>query len=104
MFISGGNRQTAEDNTGLGPTPSKRYVKAFDLDLSSLEVNSPVIIKIFHNDNCRPRILNPNAIRTKDDFTFTDISVNTNGVTWKAKGEKKFGKFFVMPFHKQIDT
>ncbi len=69
---------------------------AFDLDLSSLEVNAPVIIKIFHNDNCRPKILNPNAIRTKDDFQFSSVQVQNGTIVWKAKGEKKFGKYFIM--------
>lgn len=78
--------------------PEVPQATAFDLDLSSLEVNSPVIIKIFHNDNCRPKILNPNAIRTKDDFQFSTIDVNQGGVTWSAKGEKKFGKYFVMKY------
>lgn len=83
------------NNEKLAKVPA---ATAFNLDLSFLKENDPVVIKIFHNDNCRPKVLNPNAIRSKTDFQFTGVNLNNDNITWATKGEKKFGKYFVMKY------
>jgi hypothetical protein len=68
---------------------------AFDIDLSFLKREEPVVIKIVHNDNCLPKIINPAAIKPRDEFQFSFAEVTPNKVNWVAKGEKKFGQYFL---------
>jgi hypothetical protein len=70
----------------------------FTIDLSKLEVNTPVRVEIFHNDGCEPKVINPNAIRVKEEFQFVFLDVDDNVLHWQVKGEKKLGKYFIEKF------
>lgn len=69
---------------------------AFDLNLSFLKENREVTVRIVHGDNCRPRILNPNAIRPENDFQFSDFKVEGDRIIWTARGEKKYSKYNIL--------
>lgn len=71
---------------------------AFEIDLSFLNMNDPVTIKINHKDDCKPKILNPQVIKATSAFTFTAINVDADMITWVTKGEKPRGRFFVEQF------
>jgi len=70
----------------------------FTIDLSGLRENTQVKIEIYHTDGCEPKIINPNAIRVKDEFQFIFLELDDHQVHWKAKGEKKLGKYFIEKF------
>lgn len=71
---------------------------AFDIDLSHLQMNDPVTIKIIHDDACQPKVINPNVIRARDEFQFTSIEVTESKINWVSRGEKKFGQYFIESF------
>lgn len=77
-------------------TPPKSSV--FTIDLSSLKMETAVTIEIIHSDNCEPKVINPNAIRIKDEFHFEFLDVDDKRLYWQAKGEKKMGKYFIEKF------
>lgn len=63
---------------------------AFEVDLSSrkLELGSPVEVKILHKEGCRPKVLNPVALKPKSTFDVVSIKINKEGVlNWTTKGE-----------------
>lgn len=63
---------------------------AFEIDLSiyNLSIGDPLSIVIKHRDNCKPQILNPEAIMPKSTFTIISINVSKNGtLTWQTVGE-----------------
>lgn len=70
----------------------------FTIDLSSFKQNTQVKIEIYHTDGCEPKIINPNAIRVKDEFQFIFLDIDDHQLHWKAKGEKKLGKYFIEKF------
>jgi hypothetical protein len=68
---------------------------AFEVDLSDLELNDEVNLKIFHNKSCLPKIINPQVIRPKDNFRFVDFSINESGISWEVEGEKEVIRYFI---------
>ena len=86
IFVNGRRHQT----------PPKSSV--FTIDLSELEMNSPVNIEIVHSDNCEPKVINPNAIRVKDEFQFVFLDVDGENLHWQVKGERKMGQYFIEKF------
>jgi hypothetical protein len=70
----------------------------FTIDLSGFAPETPLKIEIYHRDNCEPKVINPNAIRVKEEFQFVFLNVDDHALHWQAKGEKKMGKYFVEKF------
>jgi hypothetical protein len=81
------------NNKPVAQVPS---TSAFNLDLSFLNENEKVVIKFFHGEGCVPKVLNPHAIRVDDVFNFTQIDVNDVHLVWETKGEKRYGKYFIL--------
>ena len=71
---------------------------AFDIDLSAFKLNDAITIKIIHNDDCSPKVMNLNAIKAKEEFTFTSYEPTENKLIWTTKGEKRFGQYFIECF------
>ncbi len=63
---------------------------AFEIDLASrgLKVGDPVVIKIKHKDDCKPKVLNPEVLKPKSTFEVVSMEVTADGVLkWKTKNE-----------------
>lgn len=71
---------------------------AFAIDLSGLEIGDPVYIKIVHKDGCKPKIINPQVIRSKSMFQFLNVQADALSVHWTTSGELPYGKFFLEHF------
>src|SRR5206468_458769 len=71
---------------------------AYEIDLSDLKLMDPVVIKITHKDDCKPKVLNPSVIRPSSTFQFSSFNVDKEHLFWASKGEKPKGKFFVEQF------
>ncbi|GIV38313.1 MAG: hypothetical protein KatS3mg033_0113 [Thermonema sp.] len=68
---------------------------SFEVDLSSVPMNSPVIIKIVHTQGCKPKIINPDAIRGDADFQFVSYSVDENTLHWTTAGETENSTYYI---------
>ena len=68
---------------------------AFEIDLSHLEIGGPVFIKIVHKEGCKPKIINPQVIRSKSKFQFLNVYADALSVHWSTIGELPYGKFFL---------
>jgi hypothetical protein len=74
---------------------------AFEVDLSALQINQPVLIKVFHKPGCEPAVINPEALnRHKSNFTFQQVYIKENTLSWSTVGESPQGKFEI---EKQIN-
>lgn len=71
---------------------------AFEIDLSFLDVNDPVTIRITHKTDCNPKILNPQVVKVKTAFTFNSVNISDKSLSWAAMNEKLKGRFFVERF------
>jgi 3-dehydroquinate dehydratase len=71
---------------------------AFEIDLSFLQSNDEVLVKIVHKDDCKPKVLNPNVIKSNTHFHFIDIAITDQKIVWTTKGEKVVGRFYIEHF------
>lgn len=71
---------------------------SFEIDLSHLEVNAAVNIRIYHHTTCTPRILNQYVIRSQSKFKFASVSVSGDQIKWETKGEKSGGDIHVQHY------
>ena len=52
------------------------------------KVGDPVIVKIKHKDDCKPRVLNPEVLKPKSTFVAKSVSLDKDGTfTWKTTDE-----------------
>ena len=73
---------------------------AYEIDLSFLKIDEVVSIKIIHKDDCKPKILNPQVIRSLDAFQFVSTIVDQQNISWSTKGETSGGAHYVEQFSK----
>lgn len=71
---------------------------AIEVDLSALKYLDPIVLKIYHADDCTPRVVNMSAIRTEQMFQFTKIDVNSQHLVWETVGEKPESQFFILKY------
>jgi len=71
---------------------------AFEIDFTNeqLKIGDPVIVKIKHKDDCKPRVLNPEVLKPKSTFIAKSVSISKDGVfTWKTNSESGILTFTV---------
>lgn len=68
---------------------------AYEIDLSKLEIGGPVFIKIVHKEDCTPKVINPQVIRSKSKFQFLNVNADALSIHWSTIGELPYGKFFL---------
>ena len=77
---------------------SNPRTSAYTIDLSFLDYEASVIIRITHMDNCEPKIINPQAIRIKGGFAFLVAQADRNSIRWSTRAEKPGARFFLERF------
>lgn len=65
---------------------------AFEIDFKNvpgLKVGDKVVVKIEHQDDCTPKVLNPEVLKPKSTFNVVSISIDPKASTlkWTAKDE-----------------
>ena len=89
------NDQITTDETGSS---------AFEIDLRNfnLKTGDPVMVKIFHKDGCKPKVLNPEVLKPKSTFEVTIMEVNKTdagaALHWVTVGEKGKLDFVIEQF------
>lgn len=63
---------------------------AFEIDFKNaqIKIGEPVIVKIKHKDDCKPRVLNPEVLKPKSTFIAKTVNLDKGGMfTWTTTGE-----------------
>ena len=71
---------------------------AFEIDFTvqALKIGDPVIVKIKHKDDCKPRVLNPEVLKPKSTFVAKSVNLDKEGnFTWKTTSESGILTFIV---------
>jgi hypothetical protein len=71
---------------------------AFEVDMTFLPKESIISVRIIHNSNCKPGVINLGQFLKKVDFAFLDFKVDDKQLTWKTKGEHKGGTYTLEKF------
>jgi hypothetical protein len=73
----------------------KPKVSAYEIDMQSMELDSRVVIRIVHQDDCEPEIANPEVIEDDLKFSWLKVYVDENQVIWITTKESKEGFYIV---------
>ena len=71
---------------------------AFEIDFTNeqLKVGDPVIVKIKHKDDCKPKVLNPEVLKPKSTFIVKSVALDKDGLfSWTTTGESGILTFTV---------
>ncbi len=74
---------------------------AFEIDFSALNIQpgAPVIVEIKYKDDCSPKVINPDALKSKASFEVVNINIDKNGLlVWSTKNEMGSLPFIVEQF------
>ncbi len=75
---------------------------AFEIDLSNfqLKLGQPIMVKIhYKDDDCMPKVINPDALHPYPTFNTQDIHINKFGLlTWKTTSEKSSLPYIIEQF------
>lgn len=70
-----------------------------DLHVMGLKIGDPVSVKIIHHGECRPKVLNPEAVLPQSTFETTALQVDEQGVlNWETKNEMGELPFIVQQY------
>lgn len=70
-------------------------VSAYEIDLQELEQETRVVIRIVHNDDCQPELINPEVIQGDLKFSWLKVYVDQNQIIWITTKESKNGFYIV---------
>jgi hypothetical protein len=68
---------------------------AFEIDMQHLQIDSRVVIRIVHQDNCQPELTNPEVIQDDWKFSWLKVYVDENQIIWITTKEAKEGFYIV---------
>ncbi|TAF33502.1 MAG: hypothetical protein EAZ57_10385 [Cytophagales bacterium] len=72
---------------------------AFEINLkTTVKVNEQVTVKIIYGAGCTPKIINPQIIKSQEEFGFVSVTASAEGLSWTAKGEKRYSQYIVQVF------
>jgi hypothetical protein len=70
-------------------------ISAYKVDMSYLNVDDLVVIRIIYSEGCQPSIVNPQVLKSRQDFQFLTVQTDHNSITWSAKGETPDGIYYL---------
>lgn len=70
-------------------------ISAFKIDLTHLQLNDLVVIRITFDDGCMPRVVNPQVIQTPERFQFVSSQSDNQAISWSTAGEVPGGQFVI---------
>lgn len=74
---------------------------AFEIDFNQFQIKpgTEVTVEIIHKDGCKPKVLNPEALKSTASFEIVSMMVDKNGVLkWTAKKENGSLPYIVEQF------
>jgi hypothetical protein len=90
-FLSGGVGFCANEVKVNGNiTTDETNSSAFEIDFKpwKLNIGDKVEVKIYHREDCKPKVLNPEVLKPKSTFEVVSMSADKEGtVKWTTKSE-----------------
>lgn len=76
-------------NGDILPGGVSRHAFEIDFSLFNLKVGDAVFIIIEHDDECKPKVLNPEVLLPRSTFKEQNLSINEQGILkWTTTGEQ----------------
>ena len=68
---------------------------AIKLNFDGVDLYSPVMVKVYHKDSCRPKFVNPEAILFHSSFKYDSLYITDSLMYWHTKGDKREGIYTI---------
>lgn len=68
---------------------------ACEIPMDHLEPESRVVIRVTHNSQCSPQIINPEVIQKDLKFSWLKVYVNEESISWVTTKENSSAKYFL---------
>jgi hypothetical protein len=68
---------------------------AFTINLSNLEIGTPVEIRIRYKGDCSPKIVNAYVLQGDSKFTFENLAIIDKEINWNLKEDVLGGRFII---------
>lgn len=70
-------------------------LSALKLDFKEWDLFSPVVVRVYHDEVCKPRFVNPEAILFHSSFKYDSLFISDSLIMWHSKGDKKEGLYTI---------
>jgi hypothetical protein len=70
-------------------------ISAFEIKMEKLELDTRVVIRIVHHNDCQPELANPEVIEADLKFSWLKVYVNENQIIWITTKEAGKGFYIV---------
>lgn len=77
---------------------SKPRSSSYEINLSSLALNAAIEIKIVYTAGCKPKIINPYAIKSNTNFKFVNFTVDDKSLYWNTENETANSVYYIESF------
>ncbi len=68
---------------------------SFEIDLSRFKRDEEVVVLVRHQPGCQPRLLNPRALSSPDQFELANMSLTDTSLAWQVQAGPSDGQYFV---------
>lgn len=77
------------------PLSQNLKISAIEVDFSSIDLYTPVSVRIVHDTLCLPKIVNPQAVLWHSSFRFNSVAVSDEELKWSTRGERDKGIYTI---------
>ncbi len=84
-----------------GKTNDEFNSSSFEIDLSQLDlgIGTPLKVILSHKPGCIPKVINPEAIKLQNNFTYKSLTISRKGIlTWAIAGDAGDEPFEIQQF------
>jgi len=68
---------------------------SFEINLSKLAINSPIEVRILYKNGCKPKVINPNVVKSNTSFKFVSFTIDDKNLHWTVEGESANSVYYV---------
>jgi hypothetical protein len=68
---------------------------AFTINLSNLEIGTPVEIRIKYKADCSPKVVNAYVLQSNSKYTFENLAIVDKEINWELKEDVLGGRFII---------
>ena len=70
-------------------------ISAFEIEMGNLEMETRVVIRIVHHDDCQPELANPEVIEADLKFSWLKVYVDEAQIIWITTKESEDGFYII---------
>jgi hypothetical protein len=70
-------------------------LSALKLNFKNEDLFTPIIVRIKHDEGCKPKFINPESILFHSSFKYDSLFISDSIMSWHTKGDKREGVYII---------